>query len=324
MKNFDSFLAPQLNDYMVYRQNGGYATKSLRSHLLAFDRYLKDKDADWNSFRPSFFLELRANLDMESRSVNRVLSTVRVLFQFLVRREYVRENPLTDIPPLKENAIIPFVFSPKHIDQLLKAACIRIRGDERYFLHDLAVYLAVLLLARCGMRISEPLRLFRHHYRRDDGTIYIERTKFKKDRLIPVPQEVMREIENYLAVRETLCPDDKNPYLLAGRKHMPLREYQVRLLFRQAVKDRGLDHPRKVIGTMNFSSPTPHSLRHSFAVNTLLTVKERGQSPRRALAVLATYMGHSEYKHTATYLTVVDAASRQGLVDFAMWHGRDT
>jgi integrase len=55
-------------------------------------------------------------------------------------------------------------------------------------LFDQAIYLAMMMLARCGMRINEPLRLCRHHYRADEGSVYIERTKFRKDRLIPLPK----------------------------------------------------------------------------------------------------------------------------------------
>ena len=73
---------------------------------------------------------------------------------------------------------------------------------------------------------------------------------------------------------------------------------------------------------MNFSQPTPHSLRHSFAVNTLLNIKERGQSPQNALPVLAAYMGHAEYKYTSVYLMVMDAMSRKNLVDFSLWQKR--
>ena len=58
------------------------------------------------------------------------------------------------------------------------------------------------MLARCGMRINEPLRLCRHHYRPDEGSVYIERTKFRKDRLIPLPKAVLVELDNYLAVRK--------------------------------------------------------------------------------------------------------------------------
>jgi len=322
MKNFESFLAPQLNDYLSYRQSLGYSIKVTRYHLLIFDRYLRGTNADWGTLQPFYFLEMRANLQMESRGVNRVLSSVRVLFQFLLRRDYVAENPLRDIPLYKENPIVPYVFSPEQIEQLLQEICKKVRRSEKYFLTDLAMYMAVLLLARCGMRISEPLKLMRQHYRKDDGTLYIEKTKFKKQRLIPVPKAAITEIENYLSVRKQLCPPDQNPYLLAGKKQRPLKDYQVRFLFHQALKDIGLDQSRKVIGNVNFSQPTPHSLRHSFAVNTLMNIKARGQNPQHALPVLAAYMGHSEYKYTSVYLKVSDAQSRKNLVDFSLWQKR--
>ena len=319
MKNFHSFLAPELNDYMAYRQSLGYSIKVSGYHLLIFDRYLRGTNADWDMLKPFYFLEMRANLQMESRGVNRVLSSVRLFFQFLLRRDYVAENPLRDIPLFKENPIVPYVLSPEQIEQLLQVICQKVRKSEKYFLTDLAVYLAVLLLARCGMRISEPLKLMRQHYRKDDGTLYIEKSKFKKQRLIPVPKAAISEIENYLSVRKQLCPSDQNPYLLSGKKQRPLKDYQVRFLFRQALKDIGIDQSRKVIGNVNFNQPTPHSLRHSFAVNTLMNIKARGQNPQHALPVLAAYMGHSEYKYTSVYLKVTDAQSRKNLVDFSLW-----
>jgi len=105
MKNFESFLAPQLNDFIVYRESLGYNTGASRASLLVFDRYLRQTNADWDSFLPFYFLEMRANLEMEPSGVNHVFSSVRVFFNFLLRREYVVDNPLQDIPPLKENTI---------------------------------------------------------------------------------------------------------------------------------------------------------------------------------------------------------------------------
>ncbi len=263
-------------------------------------------------------------LRIESRTVNRIVSTLRVFFRFLVRRGYIPENPLIDIPPLRENTIVPFVFSPEQIDRFLGVVCKSIRKTKGCFLIDFALYLALTLLARCGMRISEPLRLRLHHYRRDDLTISIERTKFKKDRLIPVPRAVAAQIENYLSVRAALRPHDSNPHLLAGRGEKPLTDEQVRYLFHQTVSRMGLGQPRRVIGNVNFSGPVPHSLRHSFAVNTLLRVKDRGECAQNALPVLAVYMGHSDYKHTSVYLRVADAAARQHLLDFSLWQKRKT
>jgi integrase/recombinase XerD len=324
MRHFESFLAPQLNEYLAYRQSLGYTMMAVRANLLIFDRYLKETRADWNSFEPVFFLEMTAGLNIQSRTVNRLVSVVRVFFRFLVRRGYMAENPLKDIPPLKENTIVPFVFSPEQLDQLLKVTCSRIRKTKGCFLLDYALYLALTLLTRCGMRISEPPRLMLDHYRHDDATISIEKTKFKKDRLIPLPKAVVAEIENYLSARQALRRQDDNPYLFAGRGKNPLTHYQVRYLFHNTVKHMGLNQPRRVIGNVNFSQPVPHSLRHSFAVNTLLRIKDRGESAQNALPVLAVYMGHSDYKHTSVYLRVADALSRQRLVDFALWQKRKT
>jgi site-specific recombinase XerD len=324
MKPFESFMAPKFEEFLVYRKGLGYSMRPYRSYLHIFDRYLKETKAEWSSFHPAFFLDMRAHLKMESRSVNRILSAVRVLFQFLVRRHYLGENPLRHIPFMKENTIVPFVFSPEQIDQLLEAICRGIRKTKGHFLADFSLYMAVMLLARCGMRISEPLRLALHHYRRDDATLYIEKTKFKKDRLIPIPKAVVTEIDNYLCVRQSLQPHDHNSYLLAGQGLKPLTDRRVRYLFHQAVEEMDIGHPRKVIGNVNFNPPTPHCLRHSFAVNTLIKIKARGESPQKALPVLAAYMGHNEYKYTSIYLRVADALSRKNLLDFSLWQRRKT
>ena len=317
MKPFESFMAPQLEDYVLYRLNLGYAKKGLRWRLLAFDRYLKEQNADWDLLEPFFFLELREKINKGPQTVNKILSTIRGFFQYFVRQDIYQENPLKDIPPLPEGYFIPFVFSPVEIEQFLEVVCNRLRRSEKYFLTDLAPYMAILLIARCGLRISEPLHLLRTHYRYDEGTIYIEKTKFRKDRLIPVPKAVMMEIENYLSVRKSLCPDDQNPYLLAGKKQKGLKDYQVRSLFHQAVKDIALNRAKQTIGDITFGSPTPHSLRHSFAINTLKRIKEKGKSPQHALPVLAAYMGHRKYHYTAAYLKVADAKHLAGLIEFA-------
>ena len=75
---------------------------------------------------------------------------------------------------------------------------------------------------------------------------------------------------------------------------------------------------------MIFNPPTPHSLRHSLAVNTLIKIKTRGESPQYALPILAAFLGHSVYKHTAVYLRVADALSRKRLFDFSLWQRKKT
>ena len=155
MKHFESFLAPQLNQFIAYRKNLGYSINPVRPRLLCFDRYLKDKKIKPGLLQPSFFLEFRDNLKMEPISINGVLSVVRIFFNFLVRKDYYPSNPLKDIPPLPEHSFAPFIFSPEQTDQLIEAACKRIRKESKYYLKDLSGYIAIVLLARCGLRIKE-------------------------------------------------------------------------------------------------------------------------------------------------------------------------
>ena len=316
MKHFKSFLAPQLQQYTDYRLALGYAKKGIKPSLLAFDRYLIVQKATWDQLQPAFFLQLRATISDHPNTVNKILSALRSFFQFLVRQEFCENNPLKDIPPLPERYFVPFVFSPAQTDLLLQAVGKTVRKSEKYFLFDIAIYLAFVMLARCGMRINEPLRLRQEHYRADEGSVYIQRTKFRKDRLIPVPKAVLTQIENYLAVHRALCPEGQNPYLLAGKRLGPIKDYHIRNTFHRTVKNIRLSQPKQVIGNITFGKPTPHSLRHGFAINTLNQIKARGNCPQQALPVLATYMGHRKYQYTAAYLKVKDAKDIPGLIAF--------
>lgn len=316
-KSFESFLAPQLEKYLEYRSSLGYSIKAVDS-LWRLDSYLMTKNVTaLETLTPLFFLQMRTDLAINQNTINRVIYGLRGFFQYLVRIEFCQHNPLAGIPRFKENNIIPFIFSDQETEHLLEAAWRLVRREkEDFFLKDMSCCLALQLLARCGLRISEPLRLKLKDYRADERTIYIRETKFRKDRLIPIPIGVARQLSNYLSLRNVLLPtDDQNPYLLSySRKG--LHNQRVRDFFHQAVKEIGLAQPKRIVGNTNISAPTPHSLRHSFAVNTLRRTKERGDSPQNALSVLAVYMGHKKYIYTIYYLKLIDADQRRNLVDF--------
>jgi len=316
MKPFESFLANQLKAYLAYRKGLGYAQNPLEFKLRAFDRYLQKQNINWDQLQPSFFLQLRAEISGHPSTVNEILLVIRGFFRFLVRKGILEENPLKDIPRLPKRYFVPFVFSQRQTQVLIETVCKNIRKRELYFLLDLAIYMAFIMMSRCGMRISEPLHLRTDHYRKEEGTLYIEKTKFRKDRLIPAPRSVLAELENYLAARRNLCRNDQNQYLLAGRSHNPLNVDIIRRTLHRAVRQMGLYQPKQIIGNITFGAPVPHSLRHSFAINTLNKIRARGQSPQHALPVLATYMGHRKYQYTGAYLKVKNAKHRMGLIEY--------
>ena len=307
-----------MEQYLEYREKLGYSTKAVAS-LRQLDRYLVTENVTtFKALTPLFFLKMRTDLAIDQNTINRVIYALRGFFQYLVRIEFCQQNPLTGIPRFKENNIIPFIFSDQETEHLLEAVWRQVRREKQaFFLKDMSCCLALQLLARCGLRISEPLRLEVRDFRTEERTIYIRKTKFRKDRLIPIPMDVANHLSDYLLLRNTLLPaDNQNPYLLVSDPAKGLHNQQVRNYFHQAIREIGLTQPKRVIGNTNISGPTPHSLRHSFAVNTLRRVKERGDSPQSALSVLAVYMGHKKYIYTIYYLKLIDADQRRNLVDF--------
>ena len=319
MKAYKSFLAEHLVEFIAYRENLEIKNRNSQAFLAVFDQYIIEQKADWPDFTPRFFLEFQGKMSGINRTVNLKLAVVHAFFAFLVRGGRLQENPLQDIPSRPENRFIPFLFAPDEITRLLNRVQGTIRKREDRFFRDYTVYMAFLLLARCGMRLSEPLAMTIDSYRKTEGTLYIEKTKFYKDRLIPLPLAVIRELDNYLQLRRSCCKE--NRYLLPGIfKNKGLTSHYIYPCFHQTLKDLGLASSRHVIGTTTFGAPTIHSLRHSFAVNTLSGMKQRGADPRQGLPVLAAYMGHRKYRYTALYLKMFDAGQRNNLVDFTLSH----
>ncbi len=148
MNKFKSFLSPQLQQYLIYRHNLGYSMKPSLSHLKTFDRYLKQKQVEQVLLQPSFFVQMQVDLKIEPRSINNIVASVRVFFNYLVRTDAYDQNPLKDIPYLPENDIMPYIFSPQRVNDLLAAVSNRIRkGSKRRYLKDLSGYMAIVLLA---------------------------------------------------------------------------------------------------------------------------------------------------------------------------------
>ncbi len=307
-----------MEQYIEYRGSLGYSTKVMDS-LKRLDRYMVTEDVTTlETLTPLFFLKMRIDLAIDPNTINRVIDGLRGFFQYLVRIEFCQYNPLAGIPRFKENNIIPFIFSDQETDHLLEAAWRQVRREKQaFFLKDMGCCLALQLLARCGLRISEPLRLKVGDFRTDERTIHIRKTKFRKDRLIPIPVDVAKHLSDYLPLRSTLLPtDNQNPYLLVSGPAKGLHNQQVRNYFHQAIREIGITQAKQVIGNTNISGTTPHSLRHSFAVNTLRRIKERGDSPQNGLPVLAVYMGHKKYTYTIYYLKLIDADQHRNFVDF--------
>lgn len=184
---------------------------------------------------------------------------------------------------------IPYIYSEDDIRRLMAAAAsLTPAGTIR------PVTFATLfgLLAATGMRISEALAL-RLSDITDDGLI-IEKTKFKKSRLLPLHPSTKRALDDYLAVRLRVATESAT--LLIGNAGEAVAYPTVIAVFLRLSRSIGLR------GSSDRGGPRIHDLRHTFAVRSLEHCPRNTAAVSRHIVGLSTYLCHAHVTDTYWYL----------------------
>src|SRR5208337_2263952 len=185
----------------------------------------------------------------------------------------------------------PYILTAEHIRQLVDAA-----SRSGYRTLRRATYSTLFSLLACtGLRVSEAIRL-RFYDLTPDGLV-IRGTKFRKSRLVPLHETAQAGLERYLQERRPYAPFNDHVFVSLRRK--PLLAHDVDTAFCTAVKQAGLP-----LGPRG-ARPTPHSLRHSFAVRALQTCPDGRDAITKHMLSLSTYLGHSTVANTYWYLEAV-------------------
>ncbi len=202
----------------------------------------------------------------------------------------------------------PYIYSAEEIGRLMEAAAALGPAGT---LRPLTYVTLFGLLAATGMRISEALAL-RLCDLTDDGLI-INKTKFKKSRLIPLHPTTRAAIDRYLSARLAIIAD--TAALFVSNAGTPPRYDTVSALFRQISRKIGLR------GEPGQSGPRIHDLRHSFAVRSLEHCPCNDDAVSRHILAPSTYLGHAHVSDTYWYLQATPGLMAQ-LADAGEAFGR--
>jgi integrase len=115
--------------------------------------------------------------------------------------------------------------------------------------------------------------------------LVIDRTKFRKSRLVPLHERAGAALERYLQQRRQYAPLAAHVFVSVVRK--PLRLADVDRAFKIAARQAGLPNRSR--------HPTPHALRHAFATQALSTCPDGRDAITRHMLALSTYLGHSTW-----------------------------
>ncbi|MCB2156924.1 tyrosine-type recombinase/integrase [bacterium] len=216
---------------------------------------------------------LRDDERFKPRSISRVMSTMRVFFDHLVREEFMPKSPALSLHNPKLPKKLPLYLVDEEIARLLLAP--DRNNPEGY--RDYAILVTFLFT---GMRLSELVGLNVGDVDFSSNSILIH-GKGSKERLVPMHSLVSRTLRAYLD--EVRSPIDSDPQaLFYSRTKTRITSRGVGYAVERAVKAAGVNH-----------RITPHKLRHTFATQLL----HRGAS----LLEIKELLGHSQIATTSIY-----------------------
>jgi integrase len=167
-----------------------------------------------------------------------------------------------------------------------------------YALRRLTFQTLLGLLACTGLRVSEALKLNLEQVDVEHGILRIEKTKFRKSRLVPLHPTATQALRRYAEARhrQQVCGGE-NAFFV-GHDDRRLSYYSVRITFRRLRLMLGWKK-----GNGEWPLPRIHDLRHSFACRRLLEWYRQGENVHNLIVALSTYLGHGKVTDTYWYLT---------------------
>ncbi|ASP89631.1 integrase (plasmid) [Sinorhizobium meliloti] len=290
MTAFALFLGEKAERYIELRHSLGYAFSKQAGTLRAFVRYVERAQFDAPATRTmalDFVLlfggaaNSRATRHGVLRRFYEYLAVYDAQTEVLERRASPRSRA---IPP-------PRILSEAELASLINA-CARISPGIPLRGRTMATLIG--LLASSGLRSGEVVRLDRSDVDLTNGVLLVRKTKFRKDRLVPVHTTTQAALRHYAHDRDAAFPTPKDQGFFLSSRGNRLSATGLQ---------NGFAELRKLAGLDGGKSLRPHDLRHRFAVTRLSFWHQQRADVQALLPLLATYLGHASYSDTAYYLT---------------------
>jgi integrase/recombinase XerD len=287
-------LSAAVSSYLALRRAAGFGLKHAGQRLESFAAYSDRQDRPFVHAATAIEWAGQSNSRHER---SRRLGDVARMARFLHAEDERHEIPPAVFGSRSRARPTPFILADEQIAEIVRLAA---RSGYRTLRRQ--TYSTLFALLACtGLRLGEAIQL-RYADITPDG-LMIRATKFNKNRLVPLHETARAGLEGYLQQRRPYAPDDDHVFVSLRRK--PLLHADVEYAFRKLVAAMGLP-----VGRGN-RRPTPHSLRHAFAVRALRTCPDGRDHITQHMLLLATYLGHSKAELTYWYLESVPELMRE-------------
>lgn len=227
-------------------------------------------------------------------------SALMGFYRYALTRNYVTEIPLPDTLPKRPPSFVPYIYSNTELKHLFDTALtyqINKSHTAPYMVRTILILTYVL-----GLRIHETLSVMIGDIDMENSVIAIQQSKFYKSRLVPFNKQVKEVIEAFLQWRiEQKQSQSPDKHLFTGKREQIFNAFTLNEIFQRIREKAGI---KREDGAAY--QPRLHDLRHTFAVNRLVSWYRENKDVQKLLPLLSVYMGHKHLAHTTAYLTMTD------------------
>ncbi|CQR46747.1 Tyrosine recombinase XerD [Paraliobacillus sp. PM-2] len=287
-----------LKDFFHYLQiERGLSVNTLQSYQRDMNQYMNFLQKElhiqtWEHVERNHTLKFLYFLNDQGRSqatMARMLSTLRLFHQFMVREYHLPHDASLHIETPKKARTLPKVLSKREVENLLS-----ISGNSHLMIRNKAM---LEMLYATGLRVSELIQLKMEDLHLTMGFVRCV-GKGNKERIVPLGHLAKEAVDNYLNIaRGALVKQKKVDQLFVNHHGNPLTRQGFWKILKGLAQQVGI---KKEI--------TPHTLRHSFATHLL----ENGADLRSVQEML----GHADISTTQIYTHVTKARLKDIYTNF--------
>ncbi len=243
-------MASYLDKFFIYLEiEKNYSAHTILNYRIDLEEFLvflgrtPVESVEYPDLR-RFLAQLKGR-NLKPRTLARKLSSLRSFFKFLQRENVIQSNPAKLLVTPKLDKPLPHFMTEEETVQLIESPKI----GKINSLRDKAIF---EVLYSTGIRVSELVGL-----NVDDvdffGNIIKVMGKGKKERMVPVGDQALTVLKEYLDTRKA-----DNKFVFANKGGTRLSDRSVRNIINKYILQKALSQ-----------HVTPHMFRHSFATHLL-------------------------------------------------------
>ncbi|MGB4590349.1 MAG: tyrosine-type recombinase/integrase [Clostridiaceae bacterium] len=289
---FSSIFAKDIMGFINEQQALGYKFNKGTSQLKLFDRYVCSLSIQTPVLTKEIVIGWTEHISYQSKSTQLGrISTLRGLAGYMNRlgkSAYVYPRGMYAVD---RYSYTPYIYSESEIAGIFKASDNYSVSRTSPYRH-LILPLIIRMLYCCGLRISEATKLTIEDVNLSEGTLRIRTTKFGKERIIPMSDNLTKKCVDYRS--RVLVRNADNAYFFPSPYGGHYDGHTIYKHFRQIIWEAGISHSGK--------GPRLHDFRHTFAVHCLKKWVLNGKDLTNCLPYLSIYLGHEDMRGTQHYL----------------------